>query len=697
MGYENLRHIFRPSSVAVVGASKKVEKIGYQCLKNLIEGGYEGKIYPVNPKESEILGLKCYPDVKSIPGSVDLALIVVPAKVVKDVVKRCVEKGVKGVAIISSGFSEIGNRELEEEIVKIAKEGGMPLIGPNIVGVCDTYANCNASFCQSLPYKGNIAFISQSGALAIALVGWTWIDSVGLSALASIGNMADVSFPELIEYFTEEDKNTNCICMYIEGIKKGREFMKACKNAYMRKPVVALKAGVSKRGSVATMSHTGSLAGSAEVIKAAFRQCGILEVENLQQLFDASLALSLQPPMMGENIVIITNGGGAGVCATDAAERYGIPLKDIDETLREELKKCMPEFGSPKNPVDLTGMANKEWYKSAIKTALMHKNVDGVAVLYCHTAITEPMDVANAIYDAIKESKVKKPVIVNFVGGKECTEALTWLKKNGIPSYPDPERAMYAMGTLRRYGRLLERDVEEFSSYEDVDKRRVKEIIENAGRQRLTEHEAKEIFKAYKIPVPDESVVKSEEDAVKTARELGYPVVMKVSSPDILHKSDAGCVRVNVKNDEEVRRFYKEILENAKEYSRNAEIEGILIQKMVPYGREVIIGMTRDPQFDATIMFGLGGIFVEILKDVTFRIAPVTLREALDMVKEIKGYEILKGARGEKRKDINAVAETISRISQLAIDFPEISEIDANPIFVYEKGIVAADALITLK
>ena len=458
---DKLGFMFKPDSVAVIGASRNPSKIGYQCISNLLEGGYKGKIFPINPKADEILGLKCYPNIKDVEGEVDLALVVIPARFVEQAVRDCAEKRVKTMAMITSGFSEVGNQELENRIVEICRKNGIPLLGPNIVGVVDTSVNCNASFCPSLPYPGHVALISQSGALAIALVGWTWKFKIGLSSIASIGNKADIDFSELILYYAERDDNTQCICMYIEGVDAGPEFIRACKRAYVKKPLVALKAGSSRRGTVAAMSHTGSLAGSPKVYMAAFKQGGVIPAENLTEMFDRALVLSLQPPMRGDTCVVVTNGGGAGVSATDSAEKYGIPLHDIPEDLKEKARRYMPSFGSVKNPIDLTGMATKEWYEGAVTAAIEQEETDGVVVLYCHTAITDPKNIAEGIYEAFRKyDGVKKPVVTCFIGGVECDEASNWLKERGIPSYPSPERAMTAMGALREYGRLLEESLD---------------------------------------------------------------------------------------------------------------------------------------------------------------------------------------------------------------------------------------------
>lgn len=455
---EKLQCILNPRSIAVIGASRDPNKIGHQIVKNLIESGYKGRIYPVNPKANEILGLKCYASVKDIPDMVDLVVISVPAPIVRKVVQECAEKGVNGIAIITAGFSEVGNKKEEDEIVEIARKHKIPILGPNIVGILNSTYKMNASFAPKLPFSGKIALISQSGALIIGLIGWTWLYRVGLSKVISIGNKADIDFSELIVYLTEKDPDTNTIAIYMEGTDAGPELVEACRRAAGKKPIVILKAGFSKRGELATMSHTGSMAGSARIYKAAFLQSYVIQAEDLFDLYDKALALSLQPPAMSDRILVITNGGGAGVLATDAAEKYGIPLSDTPPDLAERLKKYMPPFGSTKNPVDLTGQANEDWYYGAIVEAVKHPDVGGIVVIYCHTAITDPMKIGVRISEATKIARdYKKPIVVCFIGGREVEGTSNWLKEQGIPTYPTPARAIKAMAALREYGRIIER------------------------------------------------------------------------------------------------------------------------------------------------------------------------------------------------------------------------------------------------
>ena len=689
--------MFKPKSIAIVGASRDPHSIGFSVVKNLIDSKYQGKIYPVNPKADEILELKCYHSVLDIPDDVDLGVITVPAAITPSVVEECGKKGVKGLAVIASGFSEVGREDLEEKILEIAKKYGMRILGPNIVGIMSNPMKMNASFGPYLPYPGKITMISQSGALLIALDSRTWVDRVGMSYLISIGNMSDLDFADVIDYF-KDDNDTKCISLYVEGIKNGRKFIDVSKKI-LEKPIVALKSGVSARGSLAAASHTGSLAGSGKVYSAAFKQAGVVQAYTLDDLFDRSLALSLQPPMHGDNLLIITNGGGVGVLATDAAEKFGIPLKDPPEDLKQKLKEIMPDFGSAKNPVDITGMASAEWYGKALKIALQHPWVDGVTVLYCETSVSDPRELSMEIFEATNCNRTNKPVTVSYIGGEVTERAIEWLQKKGIPVYRSPDRAISAISALREFGRYIEKGFDEFNRFEDVDHEKVKKIfekIEKENRNFITEIEAKEILEAYKIPVAKTKLAKSKEDAINIANEMNFPLVAKIVSPQIIHKSDVGGVILNIKNKDELASAYDKIISNVKSKVPNAEIIGIAVQEMVPQGIESIIGSTKDVQFGPTIMFGLGGIFVEVMKDVSFRIAPFSKSIALDMIKELNGKAILEGARGEKPKDIESLSDAISRISQLVTDFPIIKELDANPTLVYENGIRVVDARIIL-
>jgi acetyltransferase len=696
-----LNGLLRPKSVAVIGASNTPGKIGYSVVDNLIKDGYEGKIYPINPSSPEILGLKAYPSISDVPDTIDAAIVTVPAKIVPAMAEECGKKGVKGFIVITSGFSEVGRKDLEQEIVETAHKYGMRVLGPNIVGTLSNSDKFNGSFAPCLPLAGKASLISQSGALLIALDAATYTRKVGFDKLVSIGNMSDVDFADIIEWL-DEDENTSCISLYIEGFKDGRRFIEVAQKS--KKPIIALKSGVSAHGAAAAASHTGSLAGAAKVYGAAFRQAGVIQAADLNDLFNKTQAFSEQPAMKGDNLLIITNGGGVGVLATDAAERYGIPLKFAPEDVQVELKKHMPEFGSAKNPVDITGMGGNEWYYDCVKYAFAHKWVDGLVVLYCETAVTNPQEIAESIKKAVVDCKVKdKPVTVSFVGGERCDAAMAWLVENGIPAFGAPDIAVQTMAGLRDYAKLHEKKASfDFKSKPQARKTAL-EIVAAAradGRNALTEIEAKQVFKAYGLPVTDTQLAKSEDEAVALAKKVGFPLVMKIVSPDILHKSDAGGVKVNIKDEAAVRDAFKTIMANAKKYKADANIHGIAIQEMAPMGTEVIMGSINDPTFGPTMMFGLGGIFVEVLKDVTFRVAPIADDQAVEMIGEIRGAPILAGVRGEAPRDRKALAETITKYSDLILDMQdEIAETDANPVLVYEdgKGLKVVDARMILK
>jgi acetyltransferase len=577
----------------------------------------------------------------------------------------------------------------------------MRVLGPNVVGTLSNSDKLNASFAPFLPLNGEASLVTQSGALLIAMDAITYSRRIGFDKMISIGNMSDVNFSDTVAWLNQ-DENTKCISLYIEGLQDGSRFIR--ESAKASKPIVVLKAGVSEHGAAAAASHTGSLAGAQKVYSAAFKQAGAIQATDLNDLFDCTLALSLQPPMVGDNVLILTNGGGVGVLATDAAESAGIPLKFAPDSVQEELKKNMPSFGSAKNPVDLTGMAGNDWYYKSTKFAFAHSWVEGLVVLYCETAMTNPMEIAQSIHNAVIETGIEdKPITVSFVGGERSEEAMQWLVEQGIPAYNAPDLAVHAMGTLHEYAQLKDINSDPIDNNVVVDQKAARQVIKKVredGRNSLTEIESKQIFSAYKMPTAQSILATSEDEAVKTAKEIGYPVVLKIVSPDILHKSDAGGVEVNIKTDEEVRNAYHLILDNAKKYKADANIHGILIQEMAPWGTETIIGSVNDPSFGATVMFGLGGIFVEVLKDVTFRVAPISNREARIMLDEIRGGPILDGVRGESPRDKEALARVLELYALMIKDLEdEIKESDANPVLVYEegKGVKVVDARIILK
>jgi len=464
--HEKLDALFKPRSVAVIGASRKPGKIGYTILKNIIDYGFKGKIYPVNPAATEILGHKAYPSVLDIPDEVDMAVIAIPADKVLDVAEQCGKKGVKVLVVITSGFGEVGNKEAEEKLVEIARKYGMRILGPNIFGIAYTPSRLNATFGPPELREGSIAFISQSGALGIALMGWTYMEEIGLSAVVSMGNMADLDVAEVSEYFAE-DENTRVITIYLEGLKPGtgKRFIEIMRKVSLKKPVIVIKAGRSKRGAMAVASHTGSLAGADQVYDAAFKQSGVLRAYTVEEMFDWARAFAYQPVPKGERTIIITNGGGVGVLATDAAEEYGVPLLVPSEELKSKLRETMPWFGSPRNPVDLTGQAGVENYVKALEVAYNSDEVDNIIVLYCRTAILDPLELAKAIVEvANKHADKGKPLLAGLVGGRDVYEAIRYLNRNKIPAYPSPERAVSSLATMLRYKRFREKLLKEHES-----------------------------------------------------------------------------------------------------------------------------------------------------------------------------------------------------------------------------------------
>ncbi len=685
-----LEAFFDPKSVAVVGASTSPDKLGYAVLENLVTGGYVdvGKIYPINPKANEILGQKAYPSVKDVPGEIDMAVIVIPYDYVPAVLEECGLKKIPAVVIISAGFREAGmeglNRELE--LVEIATKYNIRLIGPNCLGIIDTFTPVNASFSAGTPPKGPMAFMSQSGALGTAILDWAQAGRLGLAKFVSLGNKADVSEIDLLQAWAD-DPDTNVILMYTEGLPNGEEFIKVAREVTQLKPVVAIKSGVTKSGSRAVSSHTGSLAGSEQAYQAAFHQAGVLRATDMASMFDMALALGYQPLLKNDRITIITNAGGPGILATDALERSGMSLARMEVSSILELERYLPDAASAANPVDVLGDAKADRYKFALDVVAKDPNVDGIMVVLTPQAMTEIEDTAKAIGEVSK--KIDKPILACFMGEAKVEKGIQVLRGYEVPNYSFPERASLAFSAMSQYRAVTEREDPIFERFK-VDNRIIKQVIDGAkkdGRYAIGDAEAWDILKAYGLSIPRSILAKTSAEAVKIAGEMGYPVVMKIASPDILHKTDVGGVKVGLESAGDVRDAFDLMLFRTERYLPEAEIWGCQVQEMAPPGGlEVLIGMNRDPQFGPLVTFGLGGIYVEALKDVTFRVAPFTRLDAEAMLSEIRSKALLDGVRGNPPVDKEAVVNTLLRVGQLVQDFPEIAELDINPLIVYPEG-----------
>lgn len=693
---------FEPSSVAVIGASKNPQKLGYAVLKNLTEGGYHqrGKIYPINPGATEILGYPAYPSVMEVAGPIDLAVIVIPYAQVPEVLSECGKKGIPAAIVISAGFREAGEEGLERELelIEIARQYHIRLIGPNCLGVIDTYTPLNASFAASTPPSGPMAFMSQSGALGTAVLDIALAGRLGLSKFVSLGNKADVNEIDLLKHWAKDDK-THAILMYNEGIPNGSEFIRVAREVSQHKPIIAIKAGVTQAGSRAVSSHTGSLAGSEQAYQAAFQQAGVIRAESMESLFDMALALAYQPPLLGDRIAIITNAGGPGILATDALERAGLSLARFEYETIHSLEKYLPDAASAANPVDVLGDALADRYKFALEQVANDPNVDGLLVLLTPQAMTEIE--ATAVVIAESGKNCVKPLLSCFMGEVRVAKGIDILTANGIPNYPFPERAARAFQAMAYYREVKNRPTPEFVTFE-VDREAVTKLFDRVlseGRASIGDAEARQILQAYGLKIPKSEIAEDPDEAVRIASQIGFPVVLKIASPDILHKTDVGGVKVGLRNPEEVRDAYELMVYRAQRYVPDARIWGCLVQEMVPSGGiEVLIGMNRDPQFGPLVTFGLGGIYVETIKDVTFRVAPFSPLEAEEMLSEIRAHAILDGVRGLPPADKAAIVDVLLRMGQLVQDFPDIAELDINPLMVYpqDRGCVAIDMRLVL-
>ncbi len=689
-----------PKSVAVVGASRTPGKLGHAVLQNILRYGYEGAVYPINPQTQEILGLKSYPSVLLVPDPIDLAVVLVPSRQVSQILVECGEKGVRGAIVISAGFREVGSEgwHREHDMMSIARRYAMRLIGPNSLGLIDTIVRLNASFAAGMPARGTIAFMSQSGALCTSLLDMALAQHVGFSRFVSLGNKADADEVAFVKAW-QDDPCTNVIMAYLEGIEKGSEFMRVARETSSKKPIIAIKSGTTSSGSRAVSSHTGTLAGSERAYEAAFRQSGVIRAQSVQDLFDYAIAFARQPLLALDRIAIVTNAGGPGIMATDACERSGLQLASLESRSMERLRAALPSAASVLNPVDLLGDAAADRYSVALEAVAHDANVGGVVVILTPQIMTDVEGTARVVGEL--SQRVDKPIVGCFMGQDTVAPGINILNRHRVPNYPVPERAVAALAAMRRYRLWRERppqQLERFAVDEAVVRQAFSEVRAE-GRLAMGDTETGEIMQAYGIRTPATRLARSPEEAVHLAEEVGFPVAVKISSPDILHKTDVGGVKLNVGTPGEVRDAFELMVYRARRYMPEAEIWGCLVQEMILEGKEVIIGMHRDPHFGPLMMFGLGGIYVESMRDVTFRIAPFDRREAREMIGEIRAASILRGTRGEGPLDIEALADSLLRLSQLVMDFPEIVEFDVNPLTVFEdgRGLVGIDMRLVLE
>jgi len=686
----SLSKFFSPRSVAVIGASTDPSKLGHAVLHNLVHGGFfaDGrKVYPINPKATAILGQAAFPSVEAVPDPIDLAVIVVPYLGVLAALQTCVRKQIQAVVIITAGFREAGlaGLEREQEVLDLARQNGIRLIGPNCLGVIDTNTPLNASFSAGNPPSGPMAFMSQSGALGTAILDWAQAGRLGLSKFVSLGNKADVSEIDLLDDWGKDDASRVILC-YIEGVSDGQAFIEVARRTSKKKPIVAIKSGVTQGGARAVSSHTGSLAGSEQAYQAAFRQAGIVRANTLEDMFDYAIGLGYLPPLRGDRIAIVTNAGGPGILATDALERAGLSLARFTPENLAALKQGLPDAASASNPVDVLGDARADRYRFALAEVVADPNVDALMVILTPQAMTEIEPTAQAVIDVAAAATI--PVIACFMGESRVAPAAAMFKARRLPNFPFPERAasvLKAMSTYRQFAAEPLPDLERFA----IDLPAIRQLFDRVraeGRVAIGDAEARDVLTACGLTIPPSELAESPDHAAEIAGRIGFPVVLKIASPDILHKTDVGGVKVGLETPGDVRDAFDLITYRAQRYLPDARLWGCLVQKMVPPGIEVLLGMNRDPQFGPLVTFGLGGIFVEALKDVAFRVAPFARREAEQMLTEIRAQAILDGVRGKPPADKPALVDALLRINQLVSEFPEISELDINPFIAYEAG-----------
>jgi acetyl coenzyme A synthetase (ADP forming)-like protein len=701
--------MFRPKSVAVIGASSTSGKVGFAVMNSIQDSGYKGKVFPINPGAAEILGFKAYKSISDVPEPVELAVICVPAKAVNPIAEECGKKGIKGLIVITAGFKEIGGegKKLESDLVEIIRTYNMRLCGPNCLGIISP--GNNFSFAKKTPRAGDVAIISQSGAMLTGLMDWSLTSDVGFSACVSLGNNADLDVVDFIDYLAE-DPSTKIIIAYIESIRDGNKFFNVVPKAARKKPIVLIKSGTSEAGAQAASSHTGALAGSDIAFDIAFRKSGVIRANTISDLFNFALVFRMQPIPKGNKFAIVTNAGGPGIVCTDAFEKNKLGFASFSTETLTRLSKVLPAESNIHNPIDIIGDAPPQRYYDALNNLFeaTDEEVAGSIVILTPQAQTNPPEAARKLI-LIKQKYPSKVLVGAFIGGLSMVEPIKILRDASIPCYSFPEEAVQAIKGLDRYRELVQQpllnDIE-VKRY-PANNERIRQIIEEArcdDRTALLSYEKSEIFDILNIKNPKSKLAKTARDAVQMANEIGYPVVAKVVSPQIVHKFDIGGVILNIQNEEEVRDAFIRIMKNAKEFGpKNAQIYGVEIQEMIDFKKmgkthELILGMARDPQWGPLMMVGSGGIYANYVKDVAFDLSyKFTESDAWELLKQTKIYNILKGVRGEPRSNIEMVIDTLCKIAQLVNDFEDIMELDINPLLVYKDGVNAVDIKITIK
>ncbi len=701
---QNLDRIFNPKSIAVVGTNNVKGTVPYDILFNILKTEFTGIVFPVSPGQKSICSVKAYKYVVDIADPVDLAIIVFPSAVCHMALEQCGQKGIKGVVIISAGFKEVGEKGLEREkqLKQIAEKYEISIIGPNCLGIINTdpLINLNASFARKMPEQGNIGFLSQSGALCTAVLDYALAKHIGFSKFISFGNKTDISEIDLMYYLMEDDK-TKVILLYLEEVTDGRALMQAANDVtrLSGKPILLLKAGRTEAGALAAASHTGSLAGNDEIYDAAFKQAGIIRCDNIEEMFNIAIAFAYQPAPRSNKVAIITNAGGPGVLTTDAAIRDGLQLAKFSEETTREFRKYLPANANIKNPVDVVGDARADRYNIALNGAFRDDEVDAVFVILTPQSMTDIETIAKEIVKVSKQ--YSKPVYASFMGEADVAAGIDILLRNKIPHYILPESMCRSFSRVYRFYRDLDKNPHLQTIYNEVGTKTVQVILNEAVKNKhlyLSENEAGKILELYGLPVVPGKLATSRDEAALFALNTGFPVVMKIVSDDIIHKSDVKGVALNVNSVEEVRNTFTDMIKQVSQIKPEAKIKGVQISRMILSGEEVILGIKRDPSFGPVIMFGLGGLYVEIFKDVSFRVAPIDETIADSMIKQIKSYKILSGIRGKVPRDIEAIKVCLMRLSQLALECPQIEELDINPLIVLEenKGCHVADARIIL-